>query len=182
MRILSATVRCLDTLSELLGRTAAIFAPVMVLVTCYIVISRYVFDSGSVAVQELITYCNALLFSLGAGYTLKQNAHVRVDIFFSKAQERTQALINLLGTLLLLLPVTLFILVVCWQYVVNAWIIKEGSGDAGGLPFIYLLKTLILVLGATLILQGVAEALRNLLFLCGPGRFTVSKSEEAPLP
>lgn len=165
MAILGATVRYLDALAGLLGKTAAVFAPLMVLVTCYIVVSRYVFSSGSVAIQELLTYFNALLFALGAGYTLRQNAHVRVDIFFSKATERTQALINLLGTLLLLLPVTLFILFACWQYVLNAWIVKEGSGDAGGLPFVYLLKTLILVLAVTLLAQGLAEALRNLLFL-----------------
>jgi len=175
MRALQVTVAVLDRLSEWLGRVAAVFAPLMVLVTCYVVLTRYAFNTGSVAVQDLVTYSNALLFTLGAGYTLKHNAHVRVDIFYGHASPHVQAWINLLGTLFLLLPVTIFLLWICWNYVMSAWAIRERSPDTGGLPYIYLLKTLILVLGATLVSQGLAEAMRSVLQLTG--KTTIKKEE-----
>lgn len=167
MRTLTLTISLLDRLAEVCGRLSAVFAPTMLLVTCYIVVSRYIFNAGSVAIQDLVTYCNALVFCLGAGYTLKHDAHVRVDIFYSRAAPRTKALVNLVGTFLLLLPVTVFILWACWSYVATAWAIREGSPEAGGLPYVYLLKTLILVLGVLLVAQGLAEALRCALFLAG---------------
>ena len=162
MHALQRLTALLDGLAELLGRFASVFAPLMVLVTCYIVVTRYVLNSGSVAVQDMVAYCNALIFTFGAGYTLKHDAHVRVDIFYSAASARTKALVNLLGSLLLLLPVMSFLLWACWNYVASAWAIREGSPDTGGLPYVYLLKTLILVMGAVLISQGLAEALRSL--------------------
>lgn len=165
MRIIHTGIAALDLLAEFLGRCASLFAPVMLLVTCYVVLTRYVFNSGSVAVQDLVTYCNALLFTLGAGYTLKHNAHVRVDIFYGPATARTKAWANLLGFLFLLLPVTIFLLWSCWTYVTNSWAIREGSADTGGLPYVYLLKTLMLVMAATLLTQGLAEGLRSMLQL-----------------
>lgn len=165
MRVLQRIVGFLDGLAELLGRFASVFAPLMLLVTCYVVVTRYLLNTGSVAVQDLVMYCNALIFTVGAGYTLKHDAHVRVDIFYSQTSPRIKALINLIGTLLLLLPVMVFLLWTCWNYVASAWAIREGSPDTGGLPYVYLLKTLILVMGAVLILQGLAEALRSVLQL-----------------
>lgn len=167
MQILHRIILMLDGLAEILGRIAAVFAPLMLLVTCYVVITRYVFNSGSVAIQDLVTYFNALIFILGAGYTLKHNAHVRVDIFYGHASARTQAFTNLMGTLLLLFPVAFFILYICWHYVMSSWAIHEASPDTGGLPYVYLLKSLILVLGAVLLTQGVAEIFRSVLILLG---------------
>jgi len=184
MPLLRRIVLILDGLAELLGRFASVFAPLMVLVTCYIVVTRYLLNSGSVAVQDLVAYCNALIFTLGAGYTLKHDAHVRVDVFYNTASPRTKALINLLGSLLLLLPVMLFLLWTCWQYVASAWAIREGSPDTGGLPYVYLLKSLILVMGAVLVTQGLAEVLRSLLQLLegrGPAATLTSSLEEDTL-
>jgi len=184
MPLLRRIVLILDGLAELLGRFASVFAPLMVLVTCYIVVTRYLLNSCSVAVQDLVAYCNALIFTLGAGYTLKHDAHVRVDVFYNTASPRTKALINLLGSLLLLLPVMLFLLWTCWQYVASAWAIREGSPDTGGLPYVYLLKSLILVMGAVLVTQGLAEVLRSLLQLLegrGPAATLRSSLEEDTL-
>ena len=161
-------ISILDSITEWLGRLTAWFAVLMVLVTCYVVLTRYVFDTGSIAVQEIIMYLNTLIFTVGAAYTLKHDAHVRVDIFFSKARPRTQALINLAGTLLLLFPVVIFILIYCWDYVSASWAIREQSGDPGGLRWVYLLKTLILLMGGLLLLQGFAEALRQIMTLLDP--------------
>jgi TRAP-type mannitol/chloroaromatic compound transport system permease small subunit len=157
----------LDSINEWLGRCTAWFAVLMVLVTCYVVLMRYIFDAGSIAVQEMIMYLNTLVFTIGSAYTLKHDGHVRVDIFYSKASTRVQALTNLVGTLLLLFPVVIFLLVYCWNYVAASWAIREQSGDPGGLAWVYLLKTLILVMGALLLVQGLAEALRQILVLRG---------------
>lgn len=184
MQALQRLITILDGLAELLGRFASVFAPLMLLVTCYIVVTRYLLNTGSVAVQDLVTYCNALIFTLGAGYTLKHDAHVRVDVFYSSASPRRKALVNLLGSLLLLLPVMGFLLWACWAYVASAWAIREGSPDTGGLPYVYLLKTLILVMGAVLLSQGLAEALRSGLQLLqgrGPADSLATTLEEDSL-
>ncbi|NIR25762.1 MAG: TRAP transporter small permease subunit, partial [Gammaproteobacteria bacterium] len=115
----------------------------MVLVTFAVVLLRYLFNTGWIAMQESITYMHALVFMLGAAYTLRHDGHVRVDIFYQKFSPRTRAWVDLLGTLLLLLPVTLFIAWVSWEYVSTAWALKEGSRETGGLPGVYLLKTAI---------------------------------------
>ncbi len=179
MKALRALIVLLDGFNEGLGRVIAWCSLLMVLVTCYIVFNRYVLNSGSIAVQESVTYLNAMLFLLASAYTLKHGGHVRVDIFYGHASPRYRAWVDLLGTLLLLLPVCGFILWASWDYVMASWAIREQSGDSGGLPYVYLLKTLILLLAITLILQGLAEVLRNLDFLLFGG--SRPASAEAPL-
>jgi TRAP-type mannitol/chloroaromatic compound transport system permease small subunit len=180
LRAVTSAIRVIDALSEATGRFASVFASLMVLVTCYIVVDRYLFNAGSVAVQESITYMNTLLFMLGAAYTLKHNSHVRVDIFYGPASARAKAWINLCGTLLLLLPVAAFILVYCWNYVAASWAIRESSPDTGGLPWTWLLKSLMLVMAMLLFAQGIADVLRNLVFLFTPaGSVAGSDSHES---
>lgn len=161
--------RLLDAVSDLTGRTIAWLTAAMVLVTFLVVVLRYVFDWGSIAMQESITYLHALVFMLGAAYTLRHDGHVRVDIFYRKFGARGRALVNLLGSLLLLLPVCVYIAAESWPYVVSSWDVHEGSREAGGLPGVYLLKTLLVVMPVLLILQGLADALRALLTLGGRG-------------
>jgi TRAP-type mannitol/chloroaromatic compound transport system permease small subunit len=165
LNFLRAFIKISDGFSELVGKAASWCSILMVVVTFYIVITRYVFNTGSIAVQESIIYLNALLFLLTAGYTLKHDGHVRVDIFYGPASPRYKAWVNFLGSLFLLLPVSIFILWVSWDYVVSAWRIRESSPEAGGIPYVYLLKSLIAVMAALIILQGITEMLRNLLFL-----------------
>jgi TRAP-type mannitol/chloroaromatic compound transport system permease small subunit len=110
---------------------------------------------------------HAMVFLVGASYTLKHNGHVRVDIFYRKMSPQRQSWVDLLGTLLLLLPVSVFIFWASWEYVLTSWQFKESSGEAGGLPGVYLLKTLLLIMPALLILQGIAHFLQSLLKLHG---------------
>lgn len=152
----------LDHFAERTGRTTAWLALALVLVTFGVVVLRYLFDFGSIALQEAILYLHASLFLLGAAYTLKVDAHVRVDIFYRHLSTRARAWIDLLGALLLLLPVCSFLLWISWDYVATAWSLREGSRETGGLPWVYLLKTLIPVAAGLLILQGVSQALRSL--------------------
>ena len=151
----------LDRLAEVTGRIIAWLTLGMVLTTAAIVILRYLFNSGSIALQESVSYLHAAVFMLGAAYTLKHDGHVRVDIIYQKLSQRARAWVNLLGTLLLLFPVCLFILYSSMDYVTAAWAIQEGSREAGGLDGVYLLKTAIPVMAVLLLLQGGSLLLRN---------------------
>lgn len=132
----------------------------MVLLTFSVVLLRYFFDTGWIALQELISYFHSIVFLLGAAYTLKHDGHVRVDIFYSRLSDSGKAWINLIGHVFILLPVMSFIIWISWPYVSDAWQVQESSRDAGGLPGVYLLKSLIIVMAVLLIIQGLAQMLR----------------------
>jgi TRAP-type mannitol/chloroaromatic compound transport system permease small subunit len=134
-----------------IGRTISWLSLAMVLVTFLVVVLRYAFDAGSIAMQESVTYMHAVLFMLGAAYTLQLNGHVRVDIFYQRFSRRGRAWVDLLGTLVLLIPVCLFILTSSWHYVAESWSIHEGSREAGGLPYVYWLKTLMVMMPVLLL-------------------------------
>ena len=137
----------------------------MVLVTFTIVILRYAFNIGWIAMQESVIYMHAMVFMLGAAVTLKNDAHVRVDIFYHRFGVRGKAIIDILGTLIFLLPVSGFILWTSWDYVTGSWALQESSPEAGGLPWIYWLKTTMPVMAILLILQGAANLTGNILAL-----------------
>ncbi len=160
-------VRLLDGFAEAVGRAVSWASVGMVVLTVLVVVLRYAFDLGWIALQESITYLHAALFMLGVAYTLKREGHVRVDIFYQRWSPRTQALIDVLGGLLLLLPTCAFIFWSGSDYVMASWAIHEGSREAGGLPGVFLLKTLILLMPLFLALQGVASILRSGLILAG---------------
>ena len=167
-RAAAALVSAIDTFTEGCGRLVAWCAPALVLVTFAVVVLRYAFDLGWIALQESALYLFALLFLLGAAYTLRHDEHVRVDNFSHRLGARGRAVVDLLGSLLLLLPMSLFIFWISWEYVALSWELREGSREAGGLPGVFLLKGAILLLAATLALQGVAQLLRSLLTLTTP--------------
>lgn len=155
----------LANVNEMAGRALAWLTLLMVLVTFTVVVLRYVFNLGWIGMQESISYLHALVFMLGAGYAFKHEAHVRVDIFYQNFSPRRQALVNLLGNLLLLAPFCVFILIISYDYVAASWQIKEASPETGGLPYIYLLKTVIPAMAILLLLQAVAGSLENLVTL-----------------
>lgn len=159
--------RLLDAFAEGVGRAVSWASVLMVLLTVLVVVLRYAFNLGWIWLQETVTYLHAGLFMLGAAYTLKREGHVRVDIFYQRWWPRGQALIDVLGGVLLLLPTCAFIFWSGWDYVMASWAIHEGSREAGGLPGVFLLKTLILVMPLLLALQGVATILRSGLILAG---------------
>ena len=153
-------VRVIDAVTATIGRVLAICFPVMVVVTTAIVIGRYLFDAGSIAGQEVVMYLHATTVMLGLGYALQHDAHVRVDVLANRFGTRTRALIELAGHLLFLLPVTVAIIWFCWDYVAASWRIREGSPEVGGIPGVFLLKTLLPLGAALLLLQGIAETAR----------------------
>lgn len=160
---LAIIARRIDSLNERVGQAISWLTLAMVLVTFTVVVLRYLFSIGWIAMQESITYMHAVVFMLGAAYTLKHAGHVRVDIIYRARNPRTRAWIDLFGALLLLLPVCLFIGWISWEYIAAAWSVRESSQEAGGIPAVFLLKTVILVMALLLVLQGISQALTSLL-------------------
>ncbi|MCW8929995.1 MAG: TRAP transporter small permease subunit [Gammaproteobacteria bacterium] len=158
----------LEKISVFSGQAISWLTLLMVLTTFLIVVLRYAFELGWIALQESVIYMYALVFLIGIPYTLKQDGHVRVDIFYCNMSPRSKAWVNLLGTLFLLFPVTLFIAWVSWDYVTASWLMKEQSGEAGGLPGVYLLKSSILLMTGLLLIQGISQVLFNIVYLFYP--------------
>ena len=155
----------IDRLNGAIGRGAAWLALFIVLVQFAVVVLRYAWGTGSIWLQESIIYAHAAMFMLAAGWVLQTGAHVRVDIFYADASPRQKAIIDLLGTLLLLLP---FAAVLIWfsvPYVARSFAILERSREASGVPFVYLLKSLIPIFAVLLVLQGFAQAIRAAIIL-----------------
>lgn len=165
LTIASRLVEVIDSFTESLGKIISWLTLLMVLLTFAIVVLRYGFNLGWIAMQESVLYFHGIVFMLGAAYTLKHDGHVRVDIFYQKFSLKQKAWVNFTGGLILLLPICIFIFFISLDYVLAAWQIMESSSEAGGLPLVYLNKSLILILAITLICQGFAEVLRNLLVI-----------------
>ena len=152
----------IDKLNQYCGCVVSWLTLTMVITTFLVVVMRYLFNIGSIALQESITWMHALVFMIGVSYTLKREGHVRVDIFYQKMSPRLRAWVNLSGTLFFLLPLFGFILWACWDYVLFSWSLNESSQEAGGLPYLFLLKTLLLVMPVLMILQGISMLIYNL--------------------
>ncbi len=157
----------IDQLNEIVGRTISWLTLIMVIVTFTVVVLRYLFNTGWIAMQESITYMHAMVFMLGAAYTLKHDGHVRVDILYREKSERFRIWVDTLGSLFLLLPVTLFITWISWEYVEASWSVMESSQEAGGIPAVFLLKSIILLMSVLLTLQGLSLFITNLMRLMG---------------
>jgi TRAP-type mannitol/chloroaromatic compound transport system permease small subunit len=162
---LTATADTIDRVIAAIGRAVAWLVLAVVLVQFVVVVLRYVFGIGSIRLSESVIYGHAAVFMLASAWTLQTNGHVRVDIFYADAAPRTKALVDLLGALLLLLP---FVAVIVWfsvPYVARSWALLERSRETSGLPFVYLLKTLIPLFAMLLGLQGLSQAIRAWLVL-----------------
>jgi TRAP-type mannitol/chloroaromatic compound transport system permease small subunit len=167
LTLLLSASNAIDRFSLVVGKYVSWLALLMVLVQFAIVVGRYVFGLGSIPLQESVIYSHAFLFLLGAAYTLHRGGHVRIDIFYAKASPKLKAIIDLMGSLFLLIPVCIAIFLLSWSYVWGAWAISESSWESSGLPFLYALKTIILVFCAMMFLQGISIVLKSLLTLSG---------------
>ncbi len=156
-------ITAINTLNEWIGKTVAWLTLFMVMLTFIIVVLRYLFDIGWVAMQEAVTYMHVIVFMLGISYTLKHDGHVRVDIIYQRCNLKTRAWIDFFGTLFLLLPFTEFIISSSWEYVKESWVIREGSMNSGGIEAVFLLKTTLIIMASLLRLQAIALLLENLI-------------------
>lgn len=153
--------RCIDCFTDWTGRILVWFTLAMMLILCLVVVLRYGFDIGAIALQEAVTYLHGCVFMLGIAYTLKLGGHVRVDIFYRRFSPRAQAWVNSLGGILFLLPLCVYIFFISWDFVAQSWQIREVSTEPGGIPAVFLLKTLIPLMALNLGLQALAEVLRS---------------------
>ena len=126
----------------------------MIFLLIYIVLARYFFSWGDIAYQELVMYCHATIFMLGISYTLKEDSHVSIDIFSRKYSKTLKIKINLFLNIIFLIPISLFFIYISLDMVMNSWAIYEGSSEAGGLNYVYLLKSLIPLTGVLIFLTG----------------------------
>ena len=171
MELWLRTSRALDRLNEKIGHGVGWLTLAMILIGAYNAVVRYVGRSfgwslSSNVYIELQWYLFSLVFLLGAAYTLRRGAHVRVDVIYGRLSPRGQAWIDLVGTILFLIPFCLFGLWVSWPSVRNSWATWEVSSDPGGLPR-YPIKTVILVAFALLVLQGISEIIKKIAVLRG---------------
>ena len=150
----------IDRLTTAIGRSVAWLAFVVVLLQFGLVVARYLFGLGSIWMTEAVIYSHATLFMLASAWTLKAGGHVRVDVFYAEASQRTRATIDLAGALLLLLPFAVALIWLSLPYAARSWTVLERSQESSGLPLVFLLKTLIPLFAALLALQGIAQAIR----------------------
>ena len=173
----------LDALSSRIGRAVAWLALAMVLIGVWNALARYGgrtigVDLASNGLIEAQWYLFSVLFLLGASYTLREDAHVRVDVVYGRAKPRTRAWIDLLGTLLLMIPFCVAAIYFAWPSVAESWSIREQSPDPGGLPR-WPLKALAPVAFVLLILQGISEGLKRVVFLVHDGPSAAEEGNDA---
>jgi len=135
-----------------LGNFCSLLMILMIINVFYDVIMRYFFNDVSIGMQELEWHLFAAMFMFGIAYTLKEDAHVRVDIFYDVMSVKKQALVNIFGSLFFALPITLVILYYSWDYTFEAYQMGEGSGDPGGLPHRWVVRSVIPISSFFLIL------------------------------
>ena len=167
MKPLVIFLNAVESFTEITGRLIAWLTMLMVALVVLVVVTRYFLEVGSIALQESVTYLHCLVFMMGLAFTLKHDGHVRVDIFYRGFSSKSKAMVNLLGGIFFLVPVCLVIFFTSLDYVLASWAIHETSAENNGLPFVYLLKTLMLLMPATLLLQGVAEIIKSGLVVSG---------------
>ena len=151
-------------LNEITGRTVAWLVVLLVVLTFYDVIMRYLFNNGSVALQELEWHLFAIILLLGAGYTLKHREHVRVDLIYAskRLSDRHRDIIDLCGNLLFLIPFCVLIVANSIPFIETAYLAAEHSPDPGGLPYRWILKSMIPLGFILLALQALADSLELL--------------------
>jgi len=176
-----ALARAIDRVTDKIGTMVSWLVVVMVLIGAYNAVARYLgrFFGANLSSNfylELQWYLFSVLFLLGAAYALKEDSHVRVDVLSSRLSDKGRAWINILGTILFLIPFSVFAIWLSWPAVRNSWVVRETSPDPGGLPR-YPLKALILVCFVLLVLQGGAELIKEIAKLRGAAEDTSRRTK-----
>ncbi len=152
-------MKFIDKVTDLVGIFSAFVLAVLVLLVVYDATARYLFSTGSVALQELEWHLFDIVIMLGIAYALKEGAHVRVDIFYDRFSKRMQHIIDIITIVLFVLPVSFLIIYVSYDFVLMSFEQLERSSDAGGLPFRFLIKSLIPLAFAFVVLQALREVI-----------------------
>jgi len=160
-------IRLIDTLNDRVGKTVSWLTTILVWVICFDVLLRYLFNVSFAGLFEMEWHIFSLIFLLGAAYTLKDDKHVRVDVFYSRFSEKGKAWVNLIGSLIFLIPFCIVVISSSIPFVWNSFTIMEGSPDPGGLPFRFIVKSAIPIGFSLLLLQAIAFSLKSILTIQG---------------
>lgn len=163
LNIICTTDKVIQRFNERLGQVVSWFIGVMVLIVILIVAMRAIFNVGSVALQEVVNYLHACVFLVLLTYTAQADRHVRVDVFYRGFSPVGKAWVNAIGAVIFLLPFSVFLIVISWDFVLKSWEVNEGSSNPGGLPAVYLLKTLIPISSVLLGIYGISQTIRELI-------------------
>ena len=158
----------LERMVRELGKTTAWLTVLMVVVTVLVVILRRVFDVGLIWLQESVIFMHAIVFMVGAAYTLQKDEHVRVDIFYRRMSNRGRAIVDAAGVVVFLLPLCVFFFLKSFDFVAASWSLREASRESGGVPYplVPLLKSVLLVMPILVAIEGltiVRQSARTLL-------------------
>ena len=143
-----------------IGKKISYLIPVMVVLMIIVIISRYFFGVGRTDLQELVMYFHALVFLGCAGYVFNEDEHVRVDIFYRESSPRYKNAINIIFGLLFLLPVTIVIFIYSIEVIDASWGMQEISTEAGGLNYVYVQKTFLLLFPITLLAALIIQLIK----------------------
>lgn len=161
MKAVRTIIRTIDSINGSVGSGVKWLTLLLVLITVYDVVMRYIFHAGSVYIQELEWHLFAANFMLAAGWTLLNEGHVRVDFFYARLSNKKKAWIDFLGSIIFCLPYCMLVIWASWPLIADSWSIWEGSPDPGGLPARYLLRTVIPVAFLLLGLQAIVQAVKS---------------------
>lgn len=167
IKLLEGYISISDKIIEWTGQKVSWLTALLVLIICYDVVMRYLFNSSSVAIYELEWHIFALIFLLGAAFALKHDRHVRVDVFYSRFPKKAKAWVNLAGTILLLSPFCWILIIEGLDYAANSYRLFESSPDPGGLPARYIIKAAIPVGFLLVFIQAINLVFKNILVLVG---------------
>ena len=154
-------MQIIDKILKYLGFLTALTVALLVLLVLYDATARYLFSSGSIALQELEWHLFDLIILLGIAYTLREDSHVRVDIFYASYSEKTKAFINVIASLCFILPFSLLIVYVGIGFVEMSFVQHEASSNPGGLEYRYLVKSLMPIAFGFLALQALKDSIVN---------------------
>ncbi len=160
--MINKLVSGINKTNEYIGRTVKWLLIFMVLATFANVVWRYVFEKYSIPMNESVIIMNSMVFMLGAAYALQTNQHVRVDVFYARFSDKQKAVADLIGTVLFLMPTCGFLLYSSWGYALSSWHIFESSPNTGGLPGLFLVKSIIPLTALLMILQGISDIVTNI--------------------
>jgi TRAP-type mannitol/chloroaromatic compound transport system permease small subunit len=164
---MNASLKLIAKIIDALGNLCSLLMLLMIANVFYDVIMRYFFNDVSIGMQELEWHLFGAMFMFGIAYTLKENAHVRVDIFYDAMSLKKQAIVNIFGSLIFALPITLLILYFSYAYTFEAYEMGEGSADPGGLPHRWLVRSVIPLASCFLVLAIFHVVLSNIQLLRG---------------
>lgn len=167
MAALAVLVRLIESVTRQVGRAAAWLMPATVLLCATVALGRYLLGFGRVWLQELYIVCFAVSFMLVAAHAYGADQHIRIEILHARWSARTRAWIEILGCLVLLVPWLVLVAWTSWPFVRLSWLVREPSAQPGGLPGLFLVKTVLPLFAGLMLLQAVAIIGRNILLLTG---------------